>query len=45
LVLVGRINLPIDRLPRDIYRGKHTTFHCAASFTALRDEQDLTTAA
>jgi hypothetical protein len=28
LVLVGRTNLPIGRLPGDIlYRGKHTTFY------------------
>jgi len=28
LMLVGRTNLPIGRLPGDIlYRGKHTTFY------------------
>ncbi len=28
LILVGRTNLPIGRLPGDIlYRGKHTTFY------------------
>jgi hypothetical protein len=28
LVLVGRTNLPLGRLPGDIvYRGKHTTFY------------------
>lgn len=28
LVLAGKINLPIGRLPGDIvYRGKHTTFY------------------
>lgn len=28
LVLLGRTNLPIGRLPGDIlYRGKHTTFY------------------
>ena len=28
LVLVGRTNLPIGRLPGDIvFRGKHTTFY------------------
>jgi hypothetical protein len=28
LVLLGRTNLPIDRLPGDIlYRGKNTTFY------------------
>ena len=28
LVLLGRANLPIGRLPGDIiYRGKHTTFY------------------
>jgi hypothetical protein len=28
LVLIGRTNLPIGRLPGDIlYRGKHTTFY------------------
>ncbi len=28
LILLGRTNLPIGRLPGDIlYRGKHTTFY------------------
>lgn len=28
LILAGRVNLPIGRLPGDIvYRGKHTTFY------------------
>jgi hypothetical protein len=28
LVLLGRTNLPVGRLPGDIlYRGKHTTFY------------------
>jgi hypothetical protein len=28
LVLAGKVNLPIGRLPGDIvYRGKHTTFY------------------
>ncbi len=28
LILAGKINLPIGRLPGDIiYRGKHTTFY------------------
>ena len=28
LILVGRTNLPIGRLPGDfLYRGKHTTFY------------------
>jgi hypothetical protein len=28
LILAGRVNLPLGRLPGDIvYRGKHTTFY------------------
>jgi H+/Cl- antiporter ClcA len=36
LVLLGRTNLPVGRLPGDIiYRGKHTTFYLPLATSIL----------